>query len=1489
MDTSYYDSVSQQISLNTMRQLEGIADMQKRRERISANENLSESTRMTATALNLVDSGIQTFGAVMGMAQNLTEAAILPALGALGMQGMACLPITKQMDPVIGIDVHLVMIPPSPSPIPMPHPYIGMLFRAKDFLAAAVASFIPPPPPPPQPENPDAPTDAEQSAMNVNQAITIGHTVATMAVAMIGATVKIGGFIPRVVAGTPTKSIPHFPMGASFCPVATASIEKNKGHALLGSLLALADNDPVAGGTVHLHNNCCDIGIPSPHTFRKSKNTDDDTKFKLQTFLPTGIVTPIPTGKSVLTNPVPAPFNPMALLLRAAKGAFGRLFAKLGHGAINKLIKCDALRNRLHTRLCKLTGHPVDVASGMFFTDEEDFNLNGPIPLSFERKWYCISDYKGPLGNGWHHNYDIGIVVDPNENNITLRMQDGRPIAFRMPRIDAPTFRKTERLEMRVNEQGEYYVWNIDEDLYYYFTDTKYDGVQLLRSIVNANSFSIRFMYGDKGNLTQIVDSAHRILKVQNDSAGRILQITTAHPVKKGETLALASYVYDSRGNMVQQTNAVGDSMYFEYEGDLMVKETWRNGMNWFFRYDGKKIGARCIHTWGDGNIYNHKLTFFEGLTKVENSLGHVTEYYHKDGLVYKQIDPNGAEHRWLYDKDNQLLSETDPMGNAHLYSYDDFGNKTQLIDPNGAVVETEFHLKGPHPHLPMEATDANGGVWKWSYDEQGNVIERTNPMGATSTMAYKDGLLQTVTDALGNPTLLWYDDQYNIKEVNDVQGNRTFYNYDGLGRCTRIVNPKGAKQHRAFDLIGRAIKVDDFDGNQIELLYDGIDNLVRYKDSQQKVDYSYRGLWKLTRRTDQRGTTYYQYNTEEQLTQIINEKGEPYTFSLDEAGQVLQEQGFDEGIKKYKLDAAGRVLEMTKASGKKVRYDYDNAGRITEIDYGEDDIHTFEYDPAGQLLKAINKDAEVVFTRNTLGLIIKEEVNGEAIENEYNALGRRTKLQSSLGAYIVYEHDAFGNLAHLKANHNETSWEANYRYDSLGFELERHLPGNLTQNFDYDAVGRLTEQQTLKARKRKHQRRYTWGINDRLHKVDDSTFGTTKYSYTSTGHLSHTQFTEGSEQFRTPDGVGNLYETPDQTDRDYSMGGRLEKKGSWRYKYDEDGFLIEKYKEGGGLFKKRKDYWKYEWNSAGMLQTVTRPDRAQVRFTYDALGRRLSKTFKNTVTKWLWDGNVPLHEWKETLKGVALSGSSVSDDGTITWVFVEASFIPAAKLKGAKKYSILTDHLGTPTNMLNGAGDTIWERSLDSFGRTKYGDNGSCPFLYQGQYYDEEIGLAYNRFRYYDPEEGRYISQDPIGLDSGEFGFYNYVHNPNSWVDIIGLHWASGTFTDAEGNSTNLGSFQSSGSLHSEPQVLDALGNSNIEGGHLTITSLGPNGDGTFAYRSGTRKDGSRYSYLAGPLKPCPDCDQLLDDFARRRGITIDYEWTDKKGNNHTKSYGKK
>ncbi|WP_452220006.1 RHS repeat domain-containing protein, partial [Lacinutrix salivirga] len=85
-----------------------------------------------------------------------------------------------------------------------------------------------------------------------------------------------------------------------------------------------------------------------------------------------------------------------------------------------------------------------------------------------------------------------------------------------------------------------------------------------------------------------------------------------------------------------------------------------------------------------------------------------------------------------------------------------------------------------------------------------------------------------------------------------------------------------------------------------------------------------------------------------------------------------------------------------------------------------------------------------------------------------------------------------------------------------------------------------------------------------------------------------------------------------------------------------------------------------------------------------------------------------------------------------------------------------------TPVEMYNSSGEKTWEVEYDIYGKIRKlakGVASDCPFRYQGQYEDEEIGLYYNRFRYYSPDIGVYISQDPIGLEGGMPNIYSYTH----------------------------------------------------------------------------------------------------------------------------------
>lgn len=257
--------------------------------------------------------------------------------------------------------------------------------------------------------------------------------------------------------------------------------------------------------------------------------------------------------------------------------------------------------------------------------------------------------------------------------------------------------------------------------------------------------------------------------------------------------------------------------------------------------------------------------------------------------------------------------------------------------------------------------------------------------------------------------------------------------------------------------------------------------------------------------------------------------------------------------------------------------------------------------------------------------------------------------------------------------------------------------------------------------------------------------------------------------ELRNPDKTGNLFETVDRIDRKYSAGGRLEQSIDWNYKYDAEGRLIEKRHR-----VQVQQAWKYHWNSAGMLEEVVRPDGSTVSFKYDALGRRIEKQLFNRKTRWVWDGNVPLHEWNEvyTKDYTEEKGEfyTMKPSNTTTWLFEEGTFVPNGKLVGEENFSIQSNYLGTPEVMYDADGKVVWSAELDAYGdvRELTGERTNCPFRYQGQYEDKETGLYYNRFRYYSPEEAMYISQDPIGIKGG-FNLYKYVKNTNISIDILG------------------------------------------------------------------------------------------------------------------------
>ena len=321
------------------------------------------------------------------------------------------------------------------------------------------------------------------------------------------------------------------------------------------------------------------------------------------------------------------------------------------------------------------------------------------------------------------------------------------------------------------------------------------------------------------------------------------------------------------------------------------------------------------------------------------------------------------------------------------------------------------------------------------------------------------------------------------------------------------------------------------------------------------------------------------------------------------------------------------------------------------------------------------------------------------------------------------------------------------------------------------------------------------------------------RYFYDDFGSLAEAEYGEGARQWRNPDVMGNVYDSADRTDRTYARGGQLREDRRWRYHYDKQGSLVLKTKRkispiaetpqgnrksvfglfaGSNTSKEGREQeeliawhpgdYAYTWLPNGMLGSVTRPDGKVVTFKYDALGRRIEKTFNGRVHRYLWDGDVVLHEWEyddtERPQQIVAENGDVSfdrpepTDNLVTWVYDTDSYVPTAKLVNGKRYGIVSDYIGRPVQAYDEHGTLVWQADYDIYGNllNLKGNRGFVPFRQLGQYEDEETGLYYNRFRYYEPSTGGYISQDPIGLEGNNPTLYAFVKDVNTEVDVFGL-----------------------------------------------------------------------------------------------------------------------
>jgi RHS repeat-associated protein len=555
--------------------------------------------------------------------------------------------------------------------------------------------------------------------------------------------------------------------------------------------------------------------------------------------------------------------------------------------------------------------------------------------------------------------------------------------------------------------------------------------------------------------------------------------------------------------------------------------------------------------------------------------------------------------------------------------------------------------------------------------------------------------------------------------------------------------SPHGAHRFR-HDKVGRLVEVTEPDGNVRHLRRDPEGNVLEARDGLGSRRFAYCGFNRLAAVEEDGTKVAFTYEPEGELREIQNEKRHPYAFWYDPCRRVNRIRGFDRRYTDYKRDKAGQVVEV-KRVGAKTTLTYNEVGNISSHAYSDGTSDKFVYGPDGLLDEAENATIALKFERDVLGRVTKEFQGEQWVSTTY-AAGNLARVESSLGAVMRVTRDETGNPKSISFGPVYSPRQIDFTHDAEGFEVDRRLPGDVTAHWDYDQARRPGALRVRRGQTAEWAREYVWNLDDRLSSLVDSHFGKSEFVHDGRGRLVAARFGD-RPQIRSLDAVGNVYRTPEHGDRSFASGGVIRNDGETTFVFDGLGNMVGRREPGGGS-------WVYVWDGAGMLAEVARPDGKKVTMTYDPLGRRVLKSMDGVET-----GNTVLHEL-------------TTGQAAVTWYHDPDGLALLAKSVGDQTYSIVSDHLGTPTAMYDSTGSLAWRMQLDLFGVPMEGsseDRAACPWCWPGQYDDQEIGLYYNRFRYYDPTLGQYISADPIGPNGG-LALYSYVADPIDMVDPLGL-----------------------------------------------------------------------------------------------------------------------
>jgi RHS repeat-associated protein len=1089
-------------------------------------------------------------------------------------------------------------------------------------------------------------------------------------------------------------------------------------------------------------------------------------------------------------------------------------------------------------------GHPVDVTTGrklLLATDEVDFTLQSPVPLQCGRFYASNLSHVGSLGAGWVLPWELRL--ERREGHIWLIDAQGRETGFPLVQPGHSAFSDVEQKYLACTAEGRYILYDLNE-LYFDFGPMAAgdgDDVALLQRIEDQCGQWLAFRRdadtgSDSGspNIRFIMTSGGQQLRLSYlNIKGRLTEIELTHNRKR---CTLVKYGYDNDGQLTSVTDAAGNvTRRFAYTDGLMVSHINALGFECRYRWETIAGQPRVVQmgtSEGENALFSYDPQARQ--TKMVDELGRSAQWtYDEHFQVIECIDLDGKRYGAEYTESGMPtvlhLPAEDGQERTVRFDYDEAGRIVSETDVLGRTTTTRYHHNSIRP---AAVTLPDGSQWIAEYDHLGRLLKTTDPLGREETCAYPEASASPWpierSDAKGGKKVLEWSRSGQLVSYTDCSNKTTRYAYDLHGRVVEITNALEHTTRIERLPTGQPKAIELPDGSRETFEHDAAGLLVAHHDRAGHTrQWQRNNRGQVLKATDAAGRNLdYRYDAQGRLIELSSATG-AYAFGYDAGDRLVRETRPDGVQRQLRYGAFGQAIALTEvgadaggqAPTRTAHFERDNAARL--LTQSNDTSSTaYTWDDGDRLIEAKKQPTEA-------GKMFG--VNASTVSFQYDKAGRLIAEKGADGR-VRYELDELDNLATLHLPHEQRIDYLSYgsghvhqvrcgehliadiERDDLHREVMR-TQGKLTLGLNYDALGRRTWQSAatdaaaIGPGQGKLWRTYRYSAQGELAEQADNTRGALQFEYDPAGQMLRRSKPDGRtdlERFAW-DAAGNLLDEIQRKSAGRVEGNRLQMWQDIRFEYDAWGNL--KTKLSG---HRQTQHFTFDAeNRLISVKTEIRGGRIETSFEYDALGRRIAKVEKHIeisgrvspeqTRRFVWQGLRMVQELRET----GLSNYIYSADSPYTpMARVDAYTAPMPVTYEPDSHGVMqpvqakvrprvlhfhTDLVGAPMEVTDEVGDLAWVGDYTAWGKVKKDTKHAFearieqPLRYPGQYEDDSTGLHFNTFRYYDPDMGRFINHDPIGLVGGE-NLYAYAPNPTGWMDPLGLAFGGVDFTGSPG-----------------------------------------------------------------------------------------------------------